>query len=850
MRHRAGYLVLLLANAITGPQCSSPATSGGPEVEEAGDAGAVDPGDPRDVVGQDDPVPTPDTTIDPTGDEPAVPDEADPTGSIPETGAEVPDAADAAGPEIPGCEALDCGAENKACILVWGKPVCGGCLDGYKFDLFRTARHIPLDAIITDMAVEDFDHDGWWDVAARVWNSDDIHLHLGNGNSLFANAPLIFPIGTSPAGIASGDFDNDGIVDLLAYSTEPAGFTILFGGESAPFSLKIAVDIAYVPHRAVVSDIDDDGDLDVLFSLSTATQSTGYENTTDLALFRGDGSGGFDAQYLEYDNLSKEVHAMAVGTIDQDPFEDLVVAMFEKMFVLYGKPDHSFTDPVPVEGGWSHPDSLALVDLDGDGHDDLLAGDHKKDLIFVMLSDGDGFPVLSSTLTLPRGLGGIEAVDMDEDGNQDVLVRINTESADFVKTESSVALYRGLGDGGFQPMKGRALAVESFSETCSDLAARDLNHDGTKEVIMSAYTGLFILRQEGAGEFDSMYAFDLPESNPFYLRRTDYDQNGRDDLFVVHPSFGRISILFDGGEGAVATDKHENPVDLEFGDMNGDSVADMVVLQGVSLFDESRMIATTLSYAAGQSKQKFVTKIDHDCFGSHDLALGDLDMDSHPDVALSCKYYGNICIIRGKGDGTYHEDQEFIEVNGAAGDIRISDLDRDGYPDVVVSNTGTDTFSVLLNDGSGGFLPEAVYPYGGSGNVLVEDFDLDGLPDIAVSHAAKEAVWILAGTDDGTFVLANTIPIGLYDVGSGDWNDDGIPDLAAYRHVAGDLAVLVGQGDFTFAQPSYYPTGDSPSDILAGDFDGDGLDDLGVVNYWSGSVWQYYARPVPECVAD
>jgi hypothetical protein len=66
-------------------------------------------------------------------------------------------------------------------------------------------------------------------------------------------------------------------------------------------------------------------------------------------------------------------------------------------------------------------------------------------------------------------------------------------------------------------------------------------------------------------------------------------------------------------------------------------------------------------------------------------------------------------------------------------------------------------------------------------------------------------------------------------VATGDFNGDGIADLAVVN--AGSILTFLGNGDGTFkAGSASLPTGMSPITVTVGDFNGDGIADLAVVN--------------------
>src|SRR5437879_3403727 len=63
------------------------------------------------------------------------------------------------------------------------------------------------------LAVGDFNHDGKIDVVTANSSGNTISILLGNGDGTF-QAPINYPVGSGPWGIIVGDFNGDGILDL------------------------------------------------------------------------------------------------------------------------------------------------------------------------------------------------------------------------------------------------------------------------------------------------------------------------------------------------------------------------------------------------------------------------------------------------------------------------------------------------------------------------------------------------------------------------------------------------------------------------------------------------------------
>jgi hypothetical protein len=212
-------------------------------------------------------------------------------------------------------------------------------------------------------------------------------------------------------------------------------------------------------------DLDDDGDLDVLFG--------GDVGTFDILL--NDGTGSLEPGVVE--TIPFYGHDFHLVDLDADAVLDVVVTGEGMVSVALGIGDGDFE----TASTFVQPTSLhatVLADLDENGTIDLATLDPKTPALVVAPGLGDGSFDTTVVSPLPLqafdsvGIGGLAEGDLDRDGTLDLAV------ARGLETDEELVLMRGLGGLVFEAAKTLHIGPGP-----SAVRYADVNGDGQADLV-------------------------------------------------------------------------------------------------------------------------------------------------------------------------------------------------------------------------------------------------------------------------------------------------------------------------------------------------------------------------------
>ncbi len=701
--------------------------------------------------------------------------------------------------------------------------------------LFRTAYTEIAAGNPTGIATGDFNNDGYRDVLTSNAGvgGNDINILEGFGDGTLSPLGQV-PTNSHPSGLHLADFDGDDVPDLIVALSNDSTVVFMRGrADQSYFDLPgPPVAVGTSPVGLASGDIDGDGVRDLVVANEGADSAPG-----SLSVLHGNGDGTFtvllqddpDEPGMLVPNLTTDLGsvAVAIGRLNGDAHPDVAVLneRSNSLSLFTGDGGGGFTPAGTLPTG-AAPKDFALVDLNGDGRLDLVMAVGNEDAVSVQFGNGDlTFQPQSNHFvgTVPNQ---VALGDLDEDGALDLVVS-NSRSGD-------ISVLLGDGAGGFGPVRTYVADAEPQALTLDDL-----NDDGLIDAVAATQGGddgpsVAILRNRGDGTLHA--ALDIPASNgPSALAVADVDDDALPDLIVTGDS-GEVLILPGRPNGfgpPITLAPGERALGVAATDLNGDSLPDLVVAD-----HESNRVAVIIATGPGTFAAPQLHPVAE---GPGSVTTGDFNADGRVDIAVSAiGPPGRASVLLQQAGGGFAAARNTTVGDTPLGIVAI-DANCDGRDDLVVANQASNLVSVLRSNGDGSFtvvqeLPDTQVGQGPIA-LAVADFNRDGTADFVVSNAvapsATPSVRAFRGACDAPFApLSSTVAGNLVSaIVARDFTGDQIVDLGLVNQTDNAMRVLVGNGDGTFRR-TLLPDNVSrmPIAIAAGDFDGDGRYDAATAN--------------------
>ncbi len=330
---------------------------------------------------------------------------------------------------------------------------------------------------------------------------------------------LIYNCGNSPISITDGDFNEDGLVDIVISNQSSNDISISFGLGNGLFSGSTSYSVGANPTSVVNADFNLDTHLDLVVT---------NQSSDNISILFGTGNGTFLSP-VNY-STSTSPSFTELGDYNGDSFLDLAVSNLtaNNVSILIGSAIGTFSPAVDYTVGGG-PYYLKTADFNSDGYLDIISGNLTTNDISVLIGASSG--TFASAVNYSVGINpySITSRDFNNDSKLDLVVS-NVSSNDFT-------ILFGVGDGTFSGVV--SYTVGNFP---ASVISDDYNNDGNFDLVVTNYNdnNIYILLGIGNGTFSSPVIYNT--ASPRTARSCNLNNDIFPDIVVTNHNSSSFTV--------------------------------------------------------------------------------------------------------------------------------------------------------------------------------------------------------------------------------------------------------------------------------------------------------------------
>lgn len=705
-----------------------------------------------------------------------------------------------------------------------------------------------------------------------------------NGYCYFGRCPAanvevqagrVFEVGIGPLTLFNGvQLQPDSAAELVVGLAGEHGYSLLSGGSPKGFTkLQRFPDVLAQPK--LVRDIDGDGQIEVMF----LTQYEEYGNFYPLG-WRLDRF--VNGTLTTLDSASDVLQGFDFADVNQDGAVDLLYLwgayseFRSKLMARLGDGSGKFGASQTIlttsaENGfppYSYINQIKVVDADEDAYPDLLIvnGEVSPYTVYRVHGNGSGGFKSPAEALLDVDPNLWAAEDFDGNGIDDVVSGISTKTLRYGNVDGTLSA----------PLKIPA-------EADDPVTVYDVDGDGTPEIITGDNDLTFW--KVGTSSVESVAKLNVATTfliGPYF---GDFDGNGLVDVAVAQNGRenddkgvgANVAVYYQQSPFAFVAHqaikaKHQFVSLVAVDDIDGNGSNDVLSVYDRHFSDEPPTVGPGISLFDGKTLLKHM---DLDLSATDPIGngggigkfngvsgtTGDFNGDGLLDIAMD-GFDGSFVMLQSLA-GSFVVTQQLANTRSTLA-INLND---DRYSELILANTWT--MDIYAADGNGSLVLDYSLDLGSDARIARlsrSDFDGDGRLDVIVTGYTSvmsqtsgtlsyrdwnnvSRTWLMR--NDGSGHLAVPVPIDHHPFTyTGNWNDCGGAQDATVGDFDGDGVVDLGVAYVEFGQYTLYfskgPGGPAkfldcdvllhPTGTVAYDWNGDGRDDVAVSNFSSSAL--------------